>query len=242
MYKVSEEQNELTIEFSSIFQNVDRVINESKLFISTFISNPSFNDFSLLLREIINNAIEHGNKSDSSKIVKLSLKKINEKSVSCKITDDGEGFEHSKIDFSISQTTIRSRGLPLINKIADSIKFNEKGNEIEVIYSFPQTTNFEIITKNDKTECIPSDSITSTSGEMFKKALLNILANLPSKVEFNFSKVSEIDSVGLSMLFVFARDARNKNENINLSIENATIDLMQLFLSTGLDKYFSISI
>jgi len=85
------------------------------------------------LVEAVSNAIEHGNKLDSSKKVYVESNVTNE-ILSFKVTDEGVGFDHQNVPDPTSEENIdkpRGRGIFLIRRLADDVDYNELGNEIE---------------------------------------------------------------------------------------------------------------
>ncbi len=121
----------------------------------------------IALREILINAIEHGNLDISFKEKSESLaddnymklisvrqrdKKYKDKKVTvdysidknkliCRITDDGNGFDHKKI-LSMSAEEINDkslqhgRGINMSRQIFDVIKYNNKGNQVLLVCNF----------------------------------------------------------------------------------------------------------
>lgn len=91
--------------------------------------------------EAVNNAITHGNKSDPQKIVDVELIFENNEII-IKVTDEGEGFKPEKIPDPTMPENIEElsgRGVFLMTKLADAIKFNEEGNSVTM--SFKEVTN-----------------------------------------------------------------------------------------------------
>jgi serine/threonine-protein kinase RsbW len=91
--------------------------------------------------EAVNNAITHGNKSDPNKIVDVELMYENNEII-ITITDEGEGFRPERIpDPTLPENIeeLSGRGVFLMTKLADAIKFNEEGNSVTL--SFKEVTN-----------------------------------------------------------------------------------------------------
>ncbi|RME05197.1 MAG: GAF domain-containing protein [Planctomycetota bacterium] len=89
---------------------------------------------SLVLREALLNAILHGNRSNPGKSVFISLY-LDDSKAHIQIRDEGEGFDTRRgvQDFrSLNQHSHHGRGLLLIQKYSDCVRFNEKGNEIYI--------------------------------------------------------------------------------------------------------------
>ena len=91
--------------------------------------------------EAVNNAIIHGNKSDPGKLVDVEID-FKENDITITVTDEGNGFRPEKIpDPTLPENIeeLSGRGVFLMSKLADSIKFNEKGNSVTM--SFKEVIN-----------------------------------------------------------------------------------------------------
>jgi len=91
--------------------------------------------------EAVNNAIIHGNKSDPGKLVDVEID-FKDNDITITVTDEGSGFRPEKIpDPTLPENIeeLSGRGVFLMSKLADSIKFNEKGNSVTM--SFKEVVN-----------------------------------------------------------------------------------------------------
>ena len=91
--------------------------------------------------EAVNNAVTHGNRSDPNKIVDVEIA-FEDNDINITVTDEGEGFNPDSIPDPTMPENIEElsgRGVFLMTKLADSIKFNEKGNSVKM--SFKEVTN-----------------------------------------------------------------------------------------------------
>lgn len=90
--------------------------------------------------EAVNNAITHGNKANPQKLVDVEIEFENDE-IKITVTDEGQGFSPEKIPDPTMPENIEElsgRGVFLMTKLADSIKFNEKGNSVTM--SFKEVT------------------------------------------------------------------------------------------------------
>lgn len=90
--------------------------------------------------EAVNNAITHGNKANPQKFVDVEIEFDNDE-IRITVSDEGEGFKPDKIpDPTLPENIeeLSGRGVFLMTKLADSIKFNEKGNSVTM--SFKEVT------------------------------------------------------------------------------------------------------
>lgn len=82
--------------------------------------------------EAVNNAIIHGNKSDPDKQVNIEII-YDENNLRITVTDEGKGFNPSLVPDPTEPQNIEAlngRGIFLMSKLADEMKFSEKGNSV----------------------------------------------------------------------------------------------------------------
>jgi len=86
--------------------------------------------------EGVNNAIMHGNHADPEKRVEIEIS-CKERELKIKITDEGSGFMPKKLpDPTVPENleSLNGRGVFLMSKLADKIKFSKKGNSVTMIF------------------------------------------------------------------------------------------------------------
>ena len=125
------------IEIASKLTNL-RVIENAidNITAETGISQDSYGKILIGTLEAVNNAIVHGNKSDENKSVVVVINLAN-KNLEIEISDEGEGFKPSDVPDPTSPENIEAlngRGIFLMSKLADDIKFNRKGNSVKLIF------------------------------------------------------------------------------------------------------------
>jgi serine/threonine-protein kinase RsbW len=87
--------------------------------------------------EAVNNSIVHGNKLDSSKTVDIGFR-ITESSITIYVKDQGPGFDFNNVPDPTKPENIENvsgRGVFLMKNLADEIKFNQIGSEVELIFN-----------------------------------------------------------------------------------------------------------
>jgi len=88
--------------------------------------------------ELLNNAIEHGNKMDYQKKVYINLT-IYENSVIFSIEDQGNGFDwHTRMqeELDVNSFSERGRGIIMTKLMCDEIKYNKIGNIVTCTKNF----------------------------------------------------------------------------------------------------------
>ena len=86
--------------------------------------------------EAVNNAIVHGNKYEKDKLVDVEISYRNER-LRVKISDQGRGFIPEEVpDPTIPQNleTLNGRGIFLMSKLADEIKYSKRGNSVTMFF------------------------------------------------------------------------------------------------------------
>jgi len=86
--------------------------------------------------EGVNNAILHGNNSDPDKMVDIEIA-FERKELKIKITDEGNGFIPKKLpDPTVPENleSLNGRGVYLMTRLADKIKYSKKGNSVTMIF------------------------------------------------------------------------------------------------------------
>lgn len=96
------------------------------------ISQDNYGKILVSILEAVNNAIIHGNKEDAEKIVDIEIR-LNNKELVIIVEDEGKGFITDIIPDPTEPEhieAINGRGIYLMTKLADNIKFNQRGNKV----------------------------------------------------------------------------------------------------------------
>ncbi len=136
MIHINKFNSYLTFKISSEISMVNKLIQETEKFISQFeIKN--YIDLMIVLRELLLNAVIHGNKNMPERIVKCSIKKLEKRRFKIEVEDEGSGFDYKSLDMKIPEDPryIQKRGYAIINALSDQIEFNSKGNQVTVYMS-----------------------------------------------------------------------------------------------------------
>ena len=85
------------------------------------------------LHEALVNAVKHGNKFDSSKIIKVK-RIITPHWWVWIIQDQGQGMKHDKRKFNLPKRidSVSGRGLFIINECFDDVRWSPKGNKLQL--------------------------------------------------------------------------------------------------------------
>jgi serine/threonine-protein kinase RsbW len=96
------------------------------------IAEDNYGKIMVCAMEAVNNAIIHGNKSDSKRFVKIKFENEGE-DLKISVEDEGPGFKPAEIPDPTKPENleeITGRGVFLMSKLADMIEFSEIGNKV----------------------------------------------------------------------------------------------------------------
>jgi serine/threonine-protein kinase RsbW len=130
--------NELNLEIPSLSENiriVESFIDNAKDQYN--ISDDMYGNIMVAVTESVNNAIIHGNTSDSKKNVKLKLQ-LGEKEIRFTIKDEGVGFDFNNLPDPTAPENIEKvggRGIFLMNNLCEEVIFNDNGSTIELVFT-----------------------------------------------------------------------------------------------------------
>lgn len=123
---------ELKSDFAYMKQVNDLVM---RMFKQTKMSEEEIAEFEYCLNEALMNAIEHGSKLDSDKIVIVSYT-LKKDTLILEIEDQGTGFDFRTIPDPTSAENIfksRGRGIYIMKKYMDEVFYNKKGTKITLM-------------------------------------------------------------------------------------------------------------
>jgi len=109
---------------------IDEVINEIG------ITQENYGKILVSTLEAVNNAIMHGNKYDKDKIVDVEISYKNEK-LKIKIKDEGQGFVPDEVPDPTTPENLEAvngRGIFLMSKLSDEIKYSKRGNSVTMFF------------------------------------------------------------------------------------------------------------
>ncbi len=241
MFSIKENKKNLKFEFSSSMSQVDRVIEGCRDFWETH-EIKSATGVEHVLRELLINAIEHGNREDSSKKVFLTLDLLKNQRIKVTVNDEGEGFDPANVSIDPPKDTEqkRNRGYGIINSFADEIVFGKQGNPVTVYVSIPRETEMEIKIKGKEAFLIVSSDISAAIADQFRLKLISLFDAEIQLLTLDFLKVENIDSISLSVLICFAKEWNEKHPEKG-KIVNMNKELQNLFYMTKMNELFDIA-
>jgi serine/threonine-protein kinase RsbW len=116
---------------SMVENAIDEIVNEIG------INQENYGKILVSTLEAVNNAIMHGNKFDRDKLVDIEISYKKEK-LKVKVKDQGQGFIPENVpDPTIPENleALNGRGIFLMSRLADEIKYSKKGNEVTMSFN-----------------------------------------------------------------------------------------------------------
>ncbi len=99
------------------------------------VVNPETSNLFVALDEAFVNAVKHGNKFDTSKLVRITAD-ISPEEARFTIEDEGDGFNVAEIPDPLDPHNLfktSGRGVLFIYNIMDEVKYNERGNRLTMV-------------------------------------------------------------------------------------------------------------
>jgi len=241
MFTITETDDSITIAFSSVMSLIDRPVKEC----CEFLARYDFFDLTgikLILRELLNNAVEHGNQNIIEQITQCSVRCLGGKRFAIVVEDQGRGFDYNSLVMALPENPkqVRQRGYSLINAIADRLEWNDTGNRITAYFCLsPETV--ESVHEDNWRIIRPSGDITANVAEKLRNLLLKSIDEGYRQIRLDFNKVENVDSVGLTVFVVFSSTLKEKDLRAELEIINANHNLRRIFQIMQLDDRYKVT-
>ncbi len=111
------------------------------------VIKPDASNLFIALDEAFVNAVKHGNKQDTSKLVRITAD-LSAKEARFTIEDEGEGFDVNAIPDPRDPENLfktSGRGVLLIYNIMDQVEYNERGNRLTMVKRPDPSLEHEVI-------------------------------------------------------------------------------------------------
>ncbi len=138
MVEISNPSKCFKLKTASCPSHVGQVISNFSDFLRIHkVSNQSINQAIIVLRELLVNAIKHGNRYNKAFPVTICVNQIQENRFKISVTDFGAGFDYKSLDTKLPENPkeIKTRGFKLIKAYTDYFEFNQEGNRVTAYIS-----------------------------------------------------------------------------------------------------------
>jgi anti-sigma regulatory factor (Ser/Thr protein kinase) len=121
----------VTLRFSSVQEFIPGICQACAAFVA---APPAAEvpELTLVLRELLSNAIEHGNRHDPAKQVTCQLALVGPQCVEVTIADEGSGFDPDTVtlQWPDQPSETGAGGLRLVNALSDGLHFERGGRSV----------------------------------------------------------------------------------------------------------------
>jgi len=136
-------ENDLVLDaiFPSQTEYVESALVRASFFLNS-LDEPDRDKGLLVLRELLLNAVVHGNRNNKDKKVHWSIAFLPQGGLEIAVEDEGRGFNYEKVEKLIPENprSITKRGYMLIHALSSDVRFNQAGNQIRVFITSPPKT------------------------------------------------------------------------------------------------------
>lgn len=216
-----------------------RNISDEFLFVVEFV-----------LREIFNNAIEHGNEFNASLIVDYSIF-IDQQGIKLEAKDEGCEFEISK-DFNFERfediTQNRNRGLQTIKDLGFSIEISKGKTSVEYtfgeneIYKFEEEKIMELKYDGDLLTIILNENLIAPNIKDIVERCNEVTTDISEEIKIiciDLNNTRSIDSMGITFLIGLYKTLATRG--LKLRVTGVSDSIRNLLKVMKLDTVFEIS-
>lgn len=117
-------------------ESVFEVIEAAKAFLGR-LGVRSTLGASVVLRELLVNAVKHGNKNRPGACITCRIEHLGDFHFKIEVEDEGEGFDYERLNLALPADPRQAvqRGYLIINTLCDRLEFNEAGNRVTAYFS-----------------------------------------------------------------------------------------------------------
>ena len=98
------------------------------------VNEDSYGNILIAVTEAVNNAIVHGNNSESSKKVRVDVVKEND-AVVFVVADEGDGFDFTNLPDPTAPEKPDGRGIFLMKNLSDDVAFDLNGSKVNITFA-----------------------------------------------------------------------------------------------------------
>jgi serine/threonine-protein kinase RsbW len=225
----------ILVEFSSDMELVDKCIHE----IRTFLSRES-EDYQMFLcvRELLINAVEHGNNNDRTKTVHVEVE-IDEL-IEVRITDQGLGVKIEELSLELKGNEgYRKRGLPLVARFSQNL--HSKGNTVIATFRIRKGELYLLEEAKPTVSIKVLQSLVASNVELFRHLFLRILSEGYTDIQILIPNQTPIDSMGISLLLSFGKKCRERQITNKMIFPQEFTELENLFKLVQMNSLWSMS-
>ncbi|MGL1903389.1 MAG: ATP-binding protein [Fibrobacterales bacterium] len=242
MYKLRKDSNTLTVDFESRLDYIDRVVLDLSYFV---LKKGDFNRVPLeqVIRELVSNAVIHGNILDSNKNVTVTLKAFAGSRFQLIVVDEGFGLSQSDLVMGGEkpQKYIGQKGLALVHHFADEVLTDPATGTVSLYITLSPDFEWGLIQSDEKLLISPSREITSDTLHEFRSILFGWLKSDVPDCELCLVNSREMSSEILSVMILFSVYLKRSPKANSFRLTGVSPELMTLFTISHMISLFNIN-
>lgn len=239
MFQWEESPNHALCRFSSSLPLIERAVGQFRGFVPA--EEGDCEPLIQVLRELLLNAIEHGNGSRSEEDVSAELLRKSPGRFQLTVCDHGKGFRiHGEADPDMPDgASERRRGLAIVHTLCDEFRVSPEEGRVTAWITLTKSVHVATTPDGDGRVMIrPDGDLSAATAEEFREALLEWLEGIVPEAVLDLSQVRGIDSIGLSVLLAFHRELEERGTSRSFRIVGVNPRLLSLFHMTRIERLF----
>ena len=129
----------IVVSISAIFFSNCRISPIDEIKTDYNIHEECYGNMLVAVTEAVNNAIQHGNKSNPEKKIDIIFRPDKD-IINCYVSDEGNGFDYSNLPDPTDPENVEKlngRGVFLMKHLADAVAFHENGRIVQLSFKSP---------------------------------------------------------------------------------------------------------
>jgi anti-anti-sigma factor len=202
----------------------------------------------LLLREVLTNALVHGCREDPRRHISLVLR-VKPGRLVVAVRDEGEGFDwRAEWNRQADVADCTGRGMEILRLYADSVRFSRRGNQVTLVKFFEgrKLMNDEIVSRDVTAATVKpaatvklEEDLVAAKLPALRSRLREMTASGIQHLTLDLADVQAVDSTGIGLL-VSAHNSLKKAGG-ELAVIHASKDILELFRTMRIHQHFSVS-
>lgn len=240
MFDVKTTDKAIQFVFSSRLDMIDRLIPLVIEFLEELQETSNSEYLRVVLRELLCNAVEHGNKLDHSKKVSGRIDQLSPCRYRCIISDEGDGIDESLISLTSTPDPERGRnmGFSIINSYSDEFKI--EGSTVTAYVTLPVQTGFTVSNSDTMTVITPTGDISAAVSEQFRNLMITWIDGTTASLTVDFRNVTTIDSISLGVIVGIYRLKTKQHDTRIIRFTEVSAPLVDVFRLTQIHGMYHI--
>lgn len=241
MYRREAGPDRLAVEFTGGLVAVDAVCRDAEAYFKRQATAREAFEAGLLLREALSNAIIHGHGSDPDRPVQVEVC-LEPGCLRLEVRDQGRGFDWRRASYELPEPNAeRGRGLFLMRRYADELRFNEQGTAVTMRKRL--AAEDEDMGGNadgrDRVVLEVGEAVSASRVGELRETFKSAIGGSTKELVLDCARLTVLDSLGIGLLVATHNSlARNGGR---LALVHASPEILELLRIMRLDRHFRVT-